>query len=98
MLIKNVTVLIDRGCDRITITLDNKDAFPNLCYDTVLHIETQKGVGVQWCKLYMGINPEVISTRHGVVEKGEELKDRNIVFMNGHTSLRKYVDEYSNVE
>lgn len=98
MLIKNVTVLVDRGCDRITITLDNKEAFPNLCYDTVLHIETQKGVRVEWCKLYMGINPEVISTQHGVVEKGEELIGRHIVFMNGCKSLHKYVDEYSDVK
>jgi len=28
----------------------------------------------------MGINPEVISSLHGVVEKGEELKDRHIEF------------------
>jgi hypothetical protein len=42
MLIKNVTFLIDRECDRITITLDNKDAFTS--------IKTQNGVGVRWCK------------------------------------------------
>ena len=87
MLIKNVTVLVDRGCDRITIMLDNKAAFPNLRYNTVLQIDVQKGVGVQWCKLYMGINPEVISARHGVIEKGEELIDRHIVFTNGGKSL-----------
>jgi hypothetical protein len=91
MLIKNVSVLIDRGCDRIVITLDNKNAFPNLHHNTVLQIETQKGVGVQWCKLYMDINPEVISTRHGVIEKGEELIDRHIVFMNGHTAQQEVV-------
>jgi hypothetical protein len=42
MLIKNVSVLVDRGCDHIIITLDNKAAFPS--------IGTQKGVSVRWCK------------------------------------------------
>ena len=58
MLIKNVTFLIDRECDHITITLDNKDAFPSIkmqngvsvkwCKDH--SIKTQNGVGVQWCR------------------------------------------------
>jgi len=58
MLIKNVSVLVDRGCDRIIITLDNKAAFPSIetqkgasvrwCKDH--SIKTQNGVGVQWCK------------------------------------------------
>jgi len=46
MLIKNVTVLVDRGCDRIMITFEDKEAFPNLCDNTVIHIDTQKGIWV----------------------------------------------------
>jgi hypothetical protein len=80
MLIKNVTVFWLIVCDRIMITLEDKDAFPNLCDNTVIRIDTEKGVGVQWCKDHINVNPEVISPLHGVVEKGEELKNRHIEF------------------
>jgi hypothetical protein len=89
MLIKNVTVLVGNGCDRITITLENKDAFPNMSYDTVIRIDAQDGVGVKWCKDHIGINPDVISAKRGGIgkgdvsiniRKGDVLIDRHIEF------------------
>jgi len=84
MLIKNVIVLVGNGCDRIIIILENKDAFPNMPYDTVIRIDAQDGVGVKWCKDHIGINPDVISAerggKQGDIRKGDVLIDRHIEF------------------
>lgn len=61
-----VSVLINRrtGPDLIYIRLKDKTAFPNLpdCQATAT-IETQKGLGVDWCRNVLGVEPEIVDAQ-----------------------------------
>lgn len=61
--VKKAIILIGLGTDRISLTLDLPSTFPAMGYEADAVIETQGGVGIEWCRANLGIEPEVIDAR-----------------------------------
>jgi hypothetical protein len=60
-----VTVVINRGTDKIHLTLDHPTTFPHIAesgenYGCHATIEAQAGTGVDWVKKELGVEPEII--------------------------------------
>ena len=61
--VKKAVILIGRGPDRISLTLDLPSTYPIMGYEAEAVIETQAGVGIEWCRKNLGLEPEVIDAR-----------------------------------
>ena len=60
--ISNVLVLSGRsGPDHVNITLDAMSPFPGPDYPPHFSMETAQGLGADWCRTVLGIEPEVIN-------------------------------------
>lgn len=56
----SVDVLIRSvGADCINIKLKDDTAFPNLADRAYMTVYTQKGIGVQWCRDVLGVEPSI---------------------------------------
>jgi hypothetical protein len=56
--IKKAIVVTGQGTDDILLTLDTESPYPNMGYDCLMKISTQKGYGVEYCEKVFGIKPK----------------------------------------
>jgi len=58
------------GTDLITLTLTDNTSFP-MGYNTLVHIDTVQGNGVEWLKEVLGIDdPTIIDAQLGLIKQG----------------------------
>lgn len=61
--VKRVTVLVNMpGTDEVDLVLDGPSPFPgeDMDFDAHATISVRKGLGVEWCKRVIGVDPEII--------------------------------------
>ena len=64
--VKRVTVLINNpGTDQVSLELDCESPFPSMGYSAHATIHVQKGLGPDWCRRVVGLEPTIIDARTG---------------------------------
>lgn len=63
--IEKVTVLLTDGADKICILTKLPTTFPVTGDPTWIDVSCKHDYGIEWCRKVLGIEPEVVSSRHG---------------------------------
>jgi len=73
LIIKSAELLLTSGMDEIFLHLDNLPSpFPNQNTGATAQINTQKGLGEQWCIDNLGITPKIHDARPKVDNREQE--------------------------
>jgi len=60
--VTRVSLLVRKGyTDQVSIVLKDTTAYPMMKYSTVVSLSLQKGEGENWCRNYLGVEPEIIN-------------------------------------